>query len=600
VVPWLWFLGRTTDCRIFQHKSVPDIVQQIFKDLGFTDFKVQLQGNFEPREYCVQYRETDLNFVSRLMEEEGIFYFFEHTDSKHTLILANDPGVHQPVPNQPQAKYGYTHGGNQDVDIVTRWHLEQEFEPGKVTLADYHFQTPSNDLRVSTTSAVKVANNDKFEIYDYPGYYAKRFDGDGKMGKVRPDGERTAKLAMQREDALHKVANGAGSCRAFVPGYRFDLTEHRRPDFNGPYLLTEVSHSATNNLGDGEGCTYDNTFTCIPLAVPFRPTLATPRPVIHGSQTAVVVGTPGEEIDTDKYGRIKVQFHWDREGKKDHNSSCWIRVATPWGGKGWGTINIPRIGQEVVVQFLEGDPDQPIVIAGVYNAEQMPAEKLPGGKNIAGFKTNSTIGGGGYNQMTMDDTKGKEKIVIHGQKDMSTTIEHDQTLLVKNDRSDTVLGKHTETITKDTTIKITEGNFSHNVVLGKADYHVQQDITENYSANQITLIAGDLGIGVGHKGGGHVLLVATEEITIKTGESTLNMKKDGTISLTGKSIKVIATSDITDSAPDIAYLGGKTAKLGVGPQNVVCDTQKVNVSGAAINSSAVGMHEITGALVKIN
>src|SRR5262249_36743657 len=258
VVPWLWFLTRTTDCRIFQRKSVPDIIQQIFKDLGFTDFKLQLQGNFEPREYCVQYRESDFNFVSRLMEEEGIFYFFEHDNGKHTLILGNDPGVHKPCPNQPEARYAYAQGGNQDVDVVTRWHLEQEFEPGKVTLADYHFQTPSNNLRVSAASAVKVANNDKFEIYDYPGYYAKRFDGDGKTGKVRPDGERTAKLAMQREESFHKVVNGAGSCRAFTPGYRFDLAEHRRADFNGPYLLTEVSHAATNNLGDGEGDTYDH------------------------------------------------------------------------------------------------------------------------------------------------------------------------------------------------------------------------------------------------------------------------------------------------------------------------------------------------------
>lgn len=313
VVPWLWFLTRTTDCRIFQRKTVPDIIQQIFKDLGFADFKVQLQGTFEPREYCVQYRETDFNFVSRLMEEEGIFYFFEHSDSKHILVLANDPSVHQACPNQKQARYSYSTTADVGADVVTRWHIEQEFEPGKYTLTDYYFETPHNNLMVSTPTSVPVANNSKFEIYDYPGYYAKRFDGDDKAGKVRPDGERTAKLGMQGEESFHKVANGASNCRAFVPGYKFELTEHRRAELNGSYVLTEVSHSATNNLGHGEGSTYDNTFTCIPAAVPFRPARISPKPVVHGSQTAVVVGMKGEEIDTDKYGRVRVQFFWDRE-----------------------------------------------------------------------------------------------------------------------------------------------------------------------------------------------------------------------------------------------------------------------------------------------
>src|SRR6266545_4082976 len=270
VVPWLWFLTRTTDCRIFQRKSVPEIIQQIFRDLGFTDFKLQFQGTFEPREYCVQYRETDFAFVSRLMEEEGMFYFFEHQNGKHTLMVGNDPGVHQPCPNQAQAKYGYMTGGVHEKDMVTRLHIEQELRPGKVTLTDYYFQTPHNNLKVSTPGTVNLGCNGKFEIYDYPGYYAKRFDGDDKASKVRPDGERTAKLGMQGEEGFHKVLNGAGSCRAFVPGYKFDLVEHRRADLNSSYVLTSVSHTATNNLGDGEGATYDNTFTAIggSLAVP--------------------------------------------------------------------------------------------------------------------------------------------------------------------------------------------------------------------------------------------------------------------------------------------------------------------------------------------
>ncbi|MCI0640685.1 MAG: type VI secretion system tip protein VgrG [Gemmataceae bacterium] len=436
VVPWLWFLTRTSDCRIFQKKTVPDIIKQIFKDLGFTDFKMSWQGSFEPREYCVQYRETDFDFISRLAQEEGIFYFFEHGEDKHTMVLSNDPGVHAPCPNQAKARYGYLTSGAQDEDMVTRWHQEQELQPGKYTHTDYYFQTPSNSLQVSTPSAVKVGGNDKFEVYDYPGGFAKRFDGDDKAGKVRPDGERTAKLRMQGDEAFHKVVNGAGSCRAFTPGYKFELTEHRRADLNGPYVLTQVSHSATNDLGGGGGATYDSTFSCIPLAVPYRPARSTPRPIVHGTQTAVVVGLGGEEIDTDKYGRVKVQFHWDREGKKNQDSSCWVRVATPWAGKQWGMIHIPRIGQEVIVDFLEGDPDQPIIVGSVYNAEMMPIYELPGNKTWSGIKTRSTLTGSpeNCNEIGFEDKKGSELFYMRAEKDHTVAVENDETKWVGHDR----------------------------------------------------------------------------------------------------------------------------------------------------------------------
>ncbi len=598
VVPWLWFLTRTTDCRIFQKKTIPDIIQQIFKDLGFTDFKVQLQGSFEPREYCVQYRETDFNFISRLAEEEGIFYFFEHENGKHTMVLGNHPGVHQPVPNQARARYAYLLGGNQEVDAISRWHIDQEFRPGKFSLTDYYFQAPSNDLRVSAPTAVKVGNNDKFEVYDYPGYYAKRFDGEDKVGKVLPDGERTAKLGMQGEEAFHKVINGAGACRAFVPGFKFDLIEHRRSDLNGPYVLTQVSHSATNNLGDGEGSTYDNTFTAIPAAVPFRPARTSPKPVVQGAQTAVVVGSAGEEIHTDEHGRVKVQFHWDREGQKDENSSCWIRVGSPWAGKGFGMVHIPRIGQEVIVHFLEGDPDQPIIIGSVYNTEQTPPYPLPGSKVMMGIKSNSTIGGGGYNEFVLDDTKGKEKINIHGQYDMATTIEHDDTQTIHNNRTITVDGTHTETIKKDTTIKITEGPYSFTVVANTATYEVKGAVTQTYHDKQTTTVTADVAetynatqtTTVKQK----ILITSTDadievngktQIKLISGDSSLTLKADGTIILSGK---------------DVTVTGTDKATMAVGNQNVTCDKQQVATGGAAISSSAVGKHEISGAVVKIN
>src|SRR5919198_2545377 len=374
MVPWLWFLTRTADCRIFQNMTVPDIITKIFKDLGFTDFKNMLEGTFEPREYCVQYRETDFNFVSRLMEQYGIFYFFEHEEKKHTLVLANSPNAHRPCPGQEKARCEQLVGAVDEEDVVTSCSMEQELRPGKYALTDYNFETPSTSLAVNVASTVTVGGNGKYEVYDYPGEYLKKGQG-----------ERLVKLRMEEEEAPHVVASGAGTCRAFTPGYRFDLVGHYAPKMDKCYVLTDVQHVASlgDSYAEGRGgngaASYSNHFTCIPYDVPYRSPRVTPRPIVQGPQTAIVVGPGGEEIHTDKYGRVKVQFHWDREGKRNENSSCWIRVSHPWAGKGWGAVAIPRIGQEVIVDFLEGDPDQPIITGRVYNAEQMPPFGFPAG-----------------------------------------------------------------------------------------------------------------------------------------------------------------------------------------------------------------------------
>jgi len=489
VVPWLWFLTRTADCRIFQNMTVPDIILKIFRDLGFSDVKNALEGSFEPRDYCVQYRETDFNFVSRLMEQYGIFYFFEHEEGKHTLVLANSAAAHRPCPEQPQARYEYSAGALLDDDVITTWQMEQELRPGKYALTDYNFETPSTSLAANIASTVHVGSNGKFEIYDYPGEYLKRAQG-----------EQLVKLRMEEEEVPHVVASGASTCRAFIPGYCFDLEGHPCQDMNQAYVLTEVQHAAS--VGDsysgvaseGEG-NYSNHFSCIPRAVPYRPLRITPRPIVQGPQTAIVVGRAGEEIDTDKYGRVKVQFHWDREGKRNQNSSCWIRVSHPWAGKGWGAISIPRIGQEVIVDFLEGDPDQPIITGRVYNAEQMPPYGLPGGQVISGIKSNSTKGGGGYNEFVMDDTKGNELIRVHGQYDMDSTIEHDlrehvlhdrsrdvtnnETISIGNDRTETVGGNETLTVSKNRT----------ETVLANETLTVAQNRSRTVSQNETVTVA---------------------------------------------------------------------------------------------------------------
>jgi type VI secretion system secreted protein VgrG len=442
IVPWLWFLDQTTDCRIFQNKNAPDIIKQIFQEYGFHDFSLSLYGDFVKRDYCVQYRESDFNFVSRLMEEEGIFYFFQHANGKHTLVLGNDPAAHKPCPNQATVRYEGTSGGWQDDDVILQWLQEQEFRPGVFTATDYNFETPSANLLSS------VNGKGKWEIYDFPGEYTKRADGD-KLVKVR----------LQEQQLPQCVAHGTSDCRAFEVGYKFKLTDHYRDDLNQEYVLTALRLSAHHNLGYASGSedtnpVYENSFECVPAATPIRPARRTPVPVVQGCQTAVVVGPSGEEIFTDKYGRVKVQFHWDREGKKNENSSCWVRVSYPWAGKAWGGIHIPRIGQEVVVDFIEGDPDRPIITGRVYNAGEMPPWDLPGKMMVSGYKSNSTKGGGGYNELSFDDTKGTELIQVHGQYDMDTKIEHDERRHVLNNRTKNVDSDETSTIGHNRTEKV--------------------------------------------------------------------------------------------------------------------------------------------------
>ncbi|HWQ33705.1 MAG TPA: type VI secretion system tip protein TssI/VgrG [Blastocatellia bacterium] len=573
LVPWLWLLTRTSDCRIFQNLSVPDILQKIFREYGFTDFKLKLHESYKSRDYCVQYRETDFNFVSRLMEEEGIFYFFEHEEDRHILVLADHPGEFKPCEWHQTVSYVSGIGEEGQDDIVTQWSYTQEIRPGKFEVRDFNFEQPSLNLAAS----IEGQDERKFEIYDYPGEY---YSVD--------EGEALVSVRMEEEESARRTIDGAGTCRGFVPGFKFDLKNHYRKNLNQPYVLIWVQHAMEqgDNYETGspaeaaDNLRYANRFRCIPDKTPFRPPRITPVPLMQGTQTAIVVGPAGEEIYTDKYGRVKVQFHWDREGKRDENSSCWIRVSQPWAGKGWGGISIPRIGQEVIVDFIEGDPDRPIITGRVYNAESMPPYTLPAGMVVSGIKS-QTHKGQGYNELNMDDTAGKEKINIHAQYDMITTVEHDDTQAVRNNRAITVDGTHTETIKKATSITITEGTYSHNVAANTATYHVKGALTENYDNTQKTTVLQDLTIDCKTK----ILITATNEIKLHTGASMIVMKSDGTIQIHGVKIEIIGTQEV---------------KSGVGAQTVTLDRQKVTTSGTAISTTAVGTHELSGALIKLN
>lgn len=517
MVPWLWFLTRTAACRIFQNMTVPDIVSKVFKDLGFNDFKNSLQGTYDQWNYCVQYRETAFNFVSRLMEQEGIFYFFEHEKDKHTLVLADRPSTHKACPQQPKGRLDYTAGALLKEDVVHDWHLEQELRPGKYSLKDYNFETPSANLEVKEPSIISVDGNSKYEIYDYPGEYEKKGEG-----------ETIAKTRMQEEETTHLLASGSSNCRGFISGYRFDLEGHSRKEMNKAYVLTEIHHSASvgesyHDESSDSGEQYSNHFLCIPHTVPFRPARITPKPFVQGPQTAVVVGKSGEEIWVDKYGRVKVQFHWDREGKKDENSSCWVRVSQPWSGKNWGAVWIPRIGQEVIVDFLEGDPDQPIITGRVYNAEQMPPYTLPDNQTRSTFMSRSSKGGGSsnYNELRFEDKKGNEQIFINAEKDMDLRVENDSREFVGNDRSLIVKGNQKEKVEGDFHAEA-GGNRSEKV--GQTmSLQVGQNLQEKSGQNY----AHEAGMEIHLKAGMNVVIEAGMELTIKAGGNFVNIGPAG-------------------------------------------------------------------------
>jgi type VI secretion system secreted protein VgrG len=572
VVPWLWFLSLTRGCRIHQNKSVPDIVETVFRDLGYADFRIDCTREYPPREFCVQYRETALDFVSRLLEEEGIFYFFEHSDSKHELVLADsDDAIHPCLLGKARMA---AHPRDDDGTVLSL-DYEHAIRPARVELADYDYLQP----RRSLVGAVKEDGPE--ELYDYhPGRYT-----------TPEEGERYARVQLEGERALREAVRGEGTCRDFQAGCSFELSDHYRPEANQEYVLLQVNHSASGSGYRSAGAAsldYRNTFLAIPSGVPYRPPQKTPRPRIRGSQTALVVGPAGEEIHTDSYGRVKIQFYWDREGKKDENSSCWVRVATPWGGKGYGSVTIPRIGNEVVVLFLEGDPDRPLVVASVFNADQMPPYGLPGAGITMGMKSRSSPGGGGQNEITMNDTKGKEVVNVNAQYDMKTTVGHDDTQTIKNDRTITVDGKHTETITKDckitidgkytstikqdTAVTITEGNHTVTVSAGTQTNTVNNDIM---ITSKSTLIHAK----------------AATEIKLEVGASSLLMKSDGTIEMKGVNISLDGTA--------IAIKGSAAVEIKGGIVNSIAASQH-QTKGAMVLSEGSATNTIKGGMVMLN
>jgi len=673
---WLWFLTRTADCRIFQEKTVPEIIKEVFADHSVAVFEDGLTASYAKREYCVQYRETDFDFVSRLMEEEGIYYYFDHQDGRHTLKLVDSSSGHKTLDNKATIAF-YAPGKeiHTDEEFIQAWTFRQEVKPGTVALDAYDFTKPKADLGVKA-KLVQPHERADAEVFDYAGDYYQTDHGDHYVG-IRVD-----ELHTDFEQAVAEC-----NVRDVAIGRRFTLTNASRRDQEREYLIIGADYTLEDNAYEtaaDKGTSYHSTVTVLQSRQQFRPARTTPRPTVKGPQTAVVVGPSGEEIWCDKYGRVKVQFHWDRYGKKDENASCWIRVSSPWAGANWGGVAMPRIGQEVIVDFLEGDPDQPIITGRVYNADQMPPYALPANATQTGIKTRSSKGGGAanFNEIRFEDKKGSEQVFLHAEKnqdisvendeshsvghDRTKTIDHDETVEVKNNRTETVGVNETITIGQNRTEQvgvnesITVGSdrtrsvgmnetisvaltrthsvgvneainvgaaqevtvgglqaitvgltravtvgLSQTETFGKSLTNtVGTDRTATIADNCTTSVGKDQKLTVGkdrnvnvsknltseigddekRKVGKTLKIDVGDEVVITCGQSTFTMKKDGTITIKGKTITIDAMQKIDEKA-----------------MNITSEASAKNMTkGAMVNVEASGVNTIKGSLVKIN
>lgn len=599
-VPKCDLLRHQVRSRVFQQLNVTDILKKVLTGI---DVSWELQGKYEPRDYCVQYRESDFDFASRLMEEEGIVYFFKHADGSHKMVVA-DKAQSYPDLDPKEILYNDFVGLRDRrtiEDRIVEWSKTQELRAGKTTLWDHTFETPDKNYESTkpvldsvalgtVTHKLKVGGNDQFELYDFPGGFAGRFDGvapgggdrAGDLSKIATDGTRTVELRMQEETAPALRVHGAGNVRPLSAGHKFDLKNHYNGD--GSYILIDVQHAASlegaYTTGETVNLKYQNEFNCVPVALPYRPPRATRKPTVLGTQTAVVVGAAGQEIFTDKYGRVKVQFFWDREGKKDANSSCWVRVAQPWAGKQWGGFFLPRIGQEVLIDFLEGDPDQPIVVGSVYNAENMPPYTLPDNMTQSTIKTRSTTKGTAenFNEIRFEDKKGSEEVYVHAEKDFNRVVENNDTLKVGFEKKDK--GDQTIDIHNNRTVTIAEGNELFTVKKGTRTVNVDTGDDTHTVAKGNRVVNVDTG---------------NDTITVKTGNRAINVDTgDETHTIkTGNHVLAVNTGKATTEA-------AQSIELKVGGNSIVIDQKGITIKGTMISIEGSAKLDLKGAMATLN
>ena len=570
VRPWLWFLTRTTDCRIFQDQTVPDILKAVFADHAAAEFKFELTSTYRKRTYCVQYRETDLNFISRLMEEEGIGWYFRHTEGHNTLVLTDSTSMHAAVPGYETLSFiSDLEQVRPELEHIRGWDFSREIQPGVYVHDDYDLERPSVELRTSRSLPRNYTPSD-YEVFDYPGLYQQKADG-----------EHYAAVRIDELGSQFELAQGKTNARGLAVGFLLKLEEHPRTDQNREYLVVSAACDLLfenyESLPDPRPTNYSCAFVAMPASQQFRPRRRTRKPFVQGPQTAFVVGPAGEEIFTDELGRVRVQFHWDRRGKNDQHSSCWIRVSQYWAGKGWGSIHIPRIGHEVIVDFLEGDPDQPIVVGRVYNGTNVPPYSLPDNKTQSGVKSRSSLQGtpDNFNEIRFEDKKGEEEINVHAERNLSTSVEADESRSVGHDRSTTIDHDDVLTVKHDRKIIVKEGNETHVIEKGQRSTNVK--LLDKLDAKDIE-----------HHATGHVHVIGDGYVSVVSGQNGMQVYPG---------FVAVGTDQMANSTK---YDGGGILVHGVPKVTIEAGGSKIEIDGSGIKISSSAPVEVTGSMIKLN
>ena len=566
--PWLWHLTLGANCRIYQNMTAVDVIMAVFSDYGSSGtITNSLQVTYRKRPYTVQYRESDFDFVSRLMEEEGIYYYFTHTDSEHKLVLCDGPSAHSPIPDGT-LNWAFTLSAADRLSdkTINSWSLSHALRSLKYTHTEYAPDAPASDLTASATRTAPYSAPTALEVFDYPGNYEDQ-SMDGASGTRKAEGSRQAQLRVDSYESGHIVAKGAGPYRNTAAGFTFTLAGH--PDA-GDFLYTrsefEMEFAGYEAFDDNETTGFKCSFEAVPSTVRYVPPQITRRPIVHGPQTAVVTGASGDEITTDQYGRVKVQFRWDRLGKKDDTSSCWVRVSSPWASKAFGMVALPRVGDEVVVEFMEGNPDKPLITGSVYNGVNVQPYKLPDQKTVTGIKTNSSTGGNGFNELRFDDKAGSEYVWFQAQKDMHRW--------VKNDSFSSVLHDKWEDITNNASLKI--GKALTVNVGDAATISIAKDVNTKLAADVNLAISGAFGTAV------------TKAIALKGSDAVAITSAQAMDLNSGNTLKLTSTSSMHIKGMGLVIDGGTQLTLVVGGNSVVIDASGVSITGTMVKINSGG------------
>ena len=589
--PWLWLLKKSSDCRIFQEMTVPDIVKDVCSTYGglVSLSASALTGDYKPLVYCVQYRETDFDFVCRLLEDAGIYFYFTYTDDSHTMVLADSFNTHQDIAGYSALKYTNSKmSAGMVEETVSQWSASGEIQSSSYALNDYNFTKSAASVSggMKSISTIKAGfGQTEYEMFDYPGSY-----------EAVADGTALAKARIERLHGQCELIDGRTDARGLLTGGLFTLADHPRDDQNRKYLITGARYQITGGEYASGGSADTNVecrFTAIGHTFPYRPSAVIAKPVVQGPQTAMVVGKAGEEIWTDEHGRIKVQFHWDRLGKEDENSSCWVRVSQTWAGKGWGAFTLPRIGMEVIVSFLEGDPDRPLVTGCVYNSDAKPPYELPANQTRSTFKTNSSQGGSGFNELRFEDKKGAEEIYMQAERDFNRVVKNNDTLKVgfevskKGDQTIDIANDQIETIYNDQVLK------------------VMHDCKRTIDNDQTVDVVHDSKLTIGNN---HTVDIRVDHTKTIGSKDTISIGADRAVSIGGKETLSVGASQAIDVGTTVKIEAGTSIELVVGASSIKIEAGKITIKStqilidgsATVDAKAGGPMTLKGAIININ